>query len=176
MSLTHDEFLEISVEASHRLNRELNNAFRFGELKEYLSRINMLDLYPMENTDYYETNPKGKILIIGDSNVKEREIYGIGKKLGLEKARFELELGYNENKNYEYKKLRYNTDYRLILVGPLPHKTIGNEGYSSVITMLEQESYYPKVVRLTNSNELKITKTNLKEALTKEIESGFLKS
>ena len=40
---------------------------------------------------------------------------------------------------------------------------------------MENEEGYPKVVRLTNShNKLKITKTNLKKALQKEIAQEYI--
>lgn len=175
MSLTEEELTELQIEASNRLSRRIRNANRFGELKEYLTMIDMADLYPSDSTEYYDTDPGGKVLIIGGSSIKEREIYGITKTLGLDKTRIELELGYNENKTYQFNKLRYNTNYRLVLVGPLPHNTTNTNGYSSVITMLETENYYPKVIRLEDSNGLKVTKTNLSDTLIKEIESGFLK-
>ncbi|WP_278309084.1 hypothetical protein [Peptostreptococcus russellii] len=39
---------------------------------------------------------------------------------------------------------------------------------------MEQEEGFPKIVRLGVEGNLKVTKTNLKEAVIKEIESNYL--
>ena len=104
-----------------------------------------------------------------------RSIYGIFKSYGLSKDRVELVLDYNEAEKYQYKKMHYNPNYRLVLFGPVPHSTKGNSGSSSILSEMENEEGYPKVVRLTNShNKLKITKTNLKKALQKEIAQEYI--
>lgn len=97
------------------------------------------------------------------------------KSYGLSKDRVELALDYNEAEKYQYKKVHYNPNYRLVLFGPVPHSIKGNSGSSSILSKMENEEGYPKVIRLTDSNnKLKITKTNLKMVLQKEIAQEYI--
>jgi len=114
-------------------------------------------------------------LIFGESRLKEREIYGCLKEYGIDKERIELHLGYEEAKMFPFRNLQYNPNYRLILFGPVPHSGKGKEEYSSIITQIENGDGYPKVIRLTDGHGLKITKTSQKNAIRKEIDSGYLK-
>ena len=57
-------------------------------------------------------------------------------------------------------------NYSDVLVGPMPHKVKGIEGYSSFLAMVEHcPEEFPKVIRLENANELKITKESFKTGL-----------
>jgi hypothetical protein len=170
-----DELILIINEVSYRLFKDIKSANEKGELKEYLNKIGMGDLFPDEEKEsFYDTDPDGKILIFGDSKIKDRIIYGCLKEYGIDKERIELHLGYEEAKKYDFRKLQYNSLYRLILFGPVPHSMTGKGDYSSIITFLENNDGYPKVVRLTDAHGLKITKTSLKKAIEQEIESGYL--
>ena len=71
-------------------------------------------------------------------------------------------------------KVYYNPNIRLILFGPIPHSTKGRDKYSSIINKLENTDGYPKIIRMTAGSGLKITKSNLKAVLKKEIYSGYL--
>ncbi len=62
----------------------------------------------------------------------------------------------------------------MIYVGPMAHSTRDKGEYSSVIARMEREEGFPKLVRLGPEGSLKVTKTNLKEAIIKEIESNYL--
>jgi hypothetical protein len=62
-----------------------------------------------------------------------------------------------------------------VLFGPIPHSVSRKGDKPSIIAHLENNDGYPKVIRLTDTNgQLKITKSNLKEAIWREIESGYL--
>lgn len=175
MRISHNEFYEILTQASLQLHRNLKDAYDNGQLEGYLNQIGMAELVPSKEDSYYDTLPEGNIIMIGASSVKTNDIYGIFKTHGLSKDRVELVLDYKEAEKYQYKKMQYNPNYRLVLFGPVPHSTKENSGSSSILAELENEEGYPKVVRLTDSNnQLKITKTNLKNALQKEIKSGYL--
>lgn len=63
--------------------------------------------------------------------------------------------------------MQYNPNYRLVIVGPMPHNTAGKVESRSTISEREKGNGYPKVIRL-GSNELKITKTNFKQALQEQ--------
>ena len=175
MKISHNEFYEVLTQAAFQLQKNLKEAYDNDYLERYLDDIGMSDLLPSEEESFYETFPNGKIVVIGDPSIKTKDIYGIFKSYGLSKDRVELVLDYNEAEKYQYKKMHYNPNYRLVLFGPVPHSTKGNSGASSILSKMESEEGYPKVVRLTNSNhKLKITKTNLKMALQKEITKGYI--
>lgn len=161
------------TEASHRLHSQIKCAFKCGTLERYLSSIGMANLYPRKNYTLYDTNPNGKILIIGDSRISEREIYGIMKEFGISKERVEL-LSYDEAKRYSFRTIQYNANYRLILFGPIPHSGKGKQDKASIISQVENNDGYPKVVRLYDSHGLKITKSSLKNAINQEILCGYL--
>lgn len=80
----------------------------------------------------------------------------------------------NEFKTFNFNRFQYDTSVRLIFVGPIPHSTKDKGEYSSVIARMEEEEGFPKIVRLGTEGSLKITKTNLKDAIIKEIESNYL--
>lgn len=87
------------------------------------------------------------------------------KSFGLDKNRFEFCLDYNKAKTYPYKKLRYNPDYRVIILGAVPHSSTGKNDSSSVIAEMKNHEGYPRVEVLSGNNEVKITKSNFKEAV-----------
>ena len=174
MRITPDDLMDIMAEASQRLLHEIRDAFKNQNLEGYLASIGMHDLYPVYEEPLYQTDPYGEILVIGESKLKEQQIYGCFKEFGIPKERIALHLGYNEAQTFPFKDLRYNENYRLILFGPVPHSGKGKGDYSSIITQLENTDGYPKVVRLQDAHGLKITRTSLKEAISREIDSEYL--
>jgi len=156
------------------VGERLAKANREGTLQDIISRLGWDDLLPHID-DSFSSYPDGKIVILGASEVKEKVIYGIAKQFGLSKKRFDLCLDYHTIKQYEFRKLQYAPSYRVILVGPMPHKTAGSGDFSSTISALQQpDAGFPKVVELRSGSELKITKANLTEALCKMLREGFL--
>ncbi|MGG0716278.1 hypothetical protein ABE096_01585 [Robertmurraya massiliosenegalensis] len=175
MKITNDQLLDIIAEASYRLHSELRAAGRKNKLQEYLISIGMGDLFPEEKDAYkFESYPDGKILIIGRNEVKPQVIIGTLKDLGIPKEQIELCLGYDEAKTYPYNKLQYNPKYRAVLFGPLPHSVVGKGESSSIITHLETNEGFPRVIRLTANNELKMTKSSLKSAVSELLHTGYL--
>lgn len=111
-----------------------------------------------------------KILLIGASQIDNKEIFGIAKKEGISKNNLFLETDYNKIKNFNFDNLRFNSTYDGILIGPIPHKVSGVGDHSSIISKLEKEEGFPPFqVVYTNSGELKITKTSFRDALKKLI-------
>lgn len=113
----------------------------------------------------YEPLPGGKVVIIGESKLNATAIIAIAEQYGIARDRLELCLDYQRAKKYNFKKLQYASNYSVVLVGPMPHKTAGAGDYSSAISAMEHEEGYPPIIRICNSNELKITKHALREAL-----------
>src|SRR5699024_10868092 len=137
MKISHNEFYEVLTQAAFQLQKNLKEAYDNDYLERYLDDIGMSDLLPTEEESFYETFPNGKIVVIGDSSIKTKDIYGIFKSYGLSKDRVELVLDYNEAEKYQYKKMHYNTNYRLVLFGQVPHSTKRNHGKNSICSELE---------------------------------------
>jgi hypothetical protein len=153
------------VEILIKLNRE-------NKIEDLLDLIEMRNLIPAsQKTDSYKT---GKIVIIGETRVKEKELLAIANKLGLAKDRFEFCTEYEKAVKFEYKKMEYNPKYRIVLLGPIPHSCKNKGEYSSIITMLEQSSAYPRTKRLSNGNTLKITKSGFKKSLQELINENYI--
>lgn len=174
MNITKDELIDIIAEASYRLHLEIKNSHSNGTLNNYLLNIGMEDLIPKDEEPLYESVPYGKVLIFGDSKINTNIIYGCFKQFNIEKDRVELHLGYEKASKYPFQKLQYNSSYRLIMFGPVPHSGTGKDESSSIITNIENREGYPKVVRLTDGHGLKITKSNLKKAIKKEVDCKYL--
>ncbi|EJR75571.1 hypothetical protein IK7_05325 [Bacillus cereus VD156] len=175
MEITNDQLLDVIAEASYRLHSELRAADKGNRLKSYLHSIGMGDLFPEEKDDHrFESYRDGKILIIGGNEVKPQDILGALKSLGIPKEQVELCLGYDKAKKYQYSKLQYNPKYRIVLFGPIPHSVAGKGEYSSIITYLESEEGFPRIVRLTANKELKMTKSSIKFAVNEFLHTGYL--
>lgn len=127
MPITHEDLIDIIAEASSLLHIKIKEAHGRGDLQGYLTRIGMDELYPRKETPLYDTNPDGRILIFGNSQIKEQQVYGVLKAIGIPEERVELYLDYNQAKRYPFKKLQYNPNYRLILFGPVPHSGKGKQ-------------------------------------------------
>jgi hypothetical protein len=175
LKITNDQLLDIIAEASYRLHSELRAAGKENRLQDYLHSVGMGDLFPEEKDEYrFESYRDGTILIVGRNEVKPQDIFGALKGLGIPKEQVELCLGYDNAKTYQYNKLQYNPKYRVVLFGPIPHSVVGKGESSSIITHLESNEGYPHVVRLTANNELKMTKSSLKSAVSELLHTGYL--
>lgn len=80
-------------------------ANRMNELEHLLESWGFQELIK-PCTSFYETCKDGKIVVIGNSQVKERDLLGIVKNLGLDKDRFEFCLDYDAIETYNFKKLQ----------------------------------------------------------------------
>ena len=151
-------------------------ANRTGQLEEMLEQWGLEDLIDKKqqsSNDFYDTYKDGKIVVLGGSQVKEKVLLGIIKELGLDKDRFEFCLDYDSIVRYQFSKLQYNPNYRLVIVGSMPHSTAGKGDSSSAISEMEKGNGYPKVVRL-GTNELKITKTGFAKALQEQMAANYI--
>jgi len=167
--------LETSIikELPEKLTEILSRANRSGKLEELLNILGMSHL--LDSTDKLETYKNGKIVVVGATQVKEKERLGIIKNLGLDKERFEFCLDYGEAKKFEYKKLQYQPTYRVVMFGPVPHSSSGKGDSGSVIAELEKKAdVYPRVVRMESNQELKITKSNFKSALKDLLKEDYI--
>lgn len=160
-----EELFDNLTEILTRLNRT-------GQLEELLDLLGLSSLLGPESP--YQVHTTGKILVIGQVDVKDKELLAVGKSLGLSKDRFELHLDYNDGAEFNFNKVQYNTDYCAILVAPMPHSGISKGNASSIITNIERTAGYPPVVRLGNAG-LKASKSSFREALQSLINAGKVK-
>ena len=156
-----DKIKDIVLEANRR--RDLEQLLEKIGLQEYAQSPNQYDSYK-----------NGKIVVIGESEIKPNVLLAVAKELGINKERFELCLDYESAQKYQYKKLQYCPSYRVVMFGPVPHSSKGKLDSSSTITEMESNDGYPRVVRLTSNNSMKITKTNFKEAVSKLLAENYI--
>ena len=146
---------------------------RAGRLEEFLEMMGLRDLLtPTKQFIAYKT---GKIIVLGESEVKQDLLELVGKKLGIDKRRFDFYLGYEEAAKFDSRGIQWNPDYAVILAGPQPHSGISKGEYSSIITAMEKEDGYPPLIRL-GTNTLKITKSGFQAVLIDLIETGIIKT
>lgn len=167
MTLSAYELEDLRKAVSARLDDELLPALtlanRTGELGELLRLLGMGDL--MGDDGGARVVPT-KVVVIGDSAVKEDKLRSIARKHGIAGKDIEFALGYERIKHYQFSKLRDSLVYRAVLVGPMPHSTSGKGDASSAITEMEHHpDIYPQVIRLLDASGLKITKNSFASAL-----------
>ena len=150
----------------------LTRTNRSGELEQLLRLLGMEEL--LSPADKFDSYKDGKIVVIGGSELKEDILLSIVKQLGLDKKRFEFCLDYKAVQKYDFKKMQYAPQYRVILFGPTPHSGHGKGDSSSIISEIEKAEAYPRVERLVSGKELKITKTNFREKLQQLIQEEYI--
>lgn len=161
MLLGVEELFDVIDEITDRIRKEIMLANRTGELETVLSKYN----YSFEEDLIDE---EGKILIIGESQVSKCIIEEVANECNVDVSRLEMVLGYEKAKRFNIDKLKNNTNYSFVLVGPMPHNTRGVSGHTSTISRLENPSEgFPMTRRLMNaSNSLCINKESLRNALS----------
>lgn len=145
-----------------KLVKEITEANYENRIDEVLLKYGLNDEI---NYPYYDIK-NSKILVVGNSSVGKDVLIGLARKYGIKENRIEFELDYNKLTNYNFGDLRNTMQYSDVLVGPIPHKVEGIDGFSSFLAMTDANpEEFPKVIRLQSSNELKITKQSFKDGL-----------
>ena len=73
-------------EMPNRWTEVITRLNRTGELSQLVDLLGISS--KVKEFDDYTPLRSGKILVIGGSNVKEKELYAIGRDLGIEKSLF----------------------------------------------------------------------------------------
>lgn len=145
------------------LTQALARANRTGELDTLLELLCMGDL--VGENDAAELSPQ-RVLVIGDSVVREPKLRSIVRRSGADPELFDFELGYSRLKHFDFGQLRRGTKYRAILAGPMPHSTPGaRKSSSSIAEMRANPDIYPPVIELRDSTGLKITNNSFARGL-----------
>lgn len=156
------DLTELSEKIYQKVLKEVVEASQTNSINELLKKYGLEDEIEYS---YYDLN-NSKILVVGDSRVSKDDLTAIAKKYGIRENRLEFELDYTRLHNYNFGNLKNSMTYSDVLVGPLPHKVEGIEGFSSFLAMVEAcPEEFPKVIKLEASNELKITKESFKTGI-----------
>ncbi|MDR1781810.1 MAG: hypothetical protein LBR40_02300 [Bacilli bacterium] len=100
---------------------------------------------------------KHKMLLVGHSMLKKKEIINVMMDFGISPNQLELKLDYYALKN----SVKLSKNYKYILFGPLPHSNKGMEDANSIIDYyLNQGDYLIYKVKDT-SGKLSINKSSL---------------
>lgn len=139
------------------------------------SLLTLMGMHDLMEVQAQPGNKKGKIAVLGASDVDAAHLLITAGKMGLDKSRFEFCLDYDAIQKYNFRKLQYSDKYRLILVGPMPHSTTGTSDSSSVIAEMEKHpEMYPRIYRMTAGSALKITKSGFKDVLESMIREDYI--
>ena len=95
----------IKEELDDHLTAALSRMNRSGQLEDFLRLLCMEHLLHKESG--YEVYKTGKIVVIGQSDVKPEVLLSIAKQLGLDKERFELYLEYEDAKKFNFQKMQW---------------------------------------------------------------------
>lgn len=147
------------------------DANRRDKLDELLTKLGLTEY--LQPTCSYDTYKEGKILIVGNTEIDNKLLVSVAENCGIKKSRLEF-VTYDEATNFNFSKLQYNPNYRVILFGATPHSTIGKGDSYSIIAELEKQSGYPRIIRMTANDRLKITKTNFKQKLYELLNEGYI--
>jgi hypothetical protein len=141
----------------------LTAANRTGELGELLRLLGMGEL---AGGDGLGTPRPARVLVVGESQVKEGKLRSIARKHGWDDGLFDFVLDYEAAKRFDFARLRDSAVYRAVLAGPMPHSVPGRRDASSAIAEIEgHPESYPPLVRLRDSNGLKITNNSFAKGL-----------
>ena len=171
MFLEYDTKIEVASKVSEIIMKDIFKLETEFELRSYLKSKNLEELTPSTLSPFI---PNGNIYILGDLKIKEHHIYQIFKELNVNVDRIKIINEYNKFKKFNFNRFQHDTSTRIIFVGPIPHSTQDKDEHNSVINRMETEEGFPKIIRLGVEGTLKVTKSNLKDAIIKEIESGYL--
>ena len=109
-----------------------------------------------------------KIVILGgDGGIKEKDIGGILKSVGLNKSSFEY-VSYRDVEKLDVNKYMSKLNYSDIFISTTPHKARGIRDSSSVISYyLDNQKDFPKVqvCKDSNGNIVKFSKSKLKKMI-----------
>ena len=109
-------------------------------LDDFLNLLGHSELLEREE-HFFHAPTDGKIIILGESSIKDADILSALKEFGIRKDRVELHTEYDLG-GFNVELLRYSPNYSLILFGPVPHSIQGRGDHTSVITAVEKDQGY----------------------------------
>lgn len=163
--LDYKELELLIEEVSQKVREDIIIANRSGNLEEILKKYD----YVEEQEKWYSYPNTSKMIVIGSIEVKEKEVLGCMKAVGIDKNRVEFYTDYEKLTNMNFSFLRNNFNYSDILVCAMPHKISGIGEYASLISMIESNpKEFPTLTKITDeSGNLKFSNSAFKKALIK---------
>ncbi len=150
----------------------MHSADNFNRVIMYLNQIDILhslrEKIWLKRNEINKNNPYGFIYVIGKSEVSKPCLIAIAEELGINRNRLKFCLDYSETQKFPFSSLQYNSNIALVMIGPMPHSTKDKGLYSSTLSKIKNAEGFPPIIRLGFEN-LKITKTNYKNALVESI-------
>ncbi len=116
-----------------------------------------------------------RIWVVGALRAKWEHLMGVAKSMGLEPSIFN-HVDYDELKGRSlFERIHFGKDFG-VLLGPVPHSTQDQQGYSSLATQLRSEAgiYVIDVRAQSGSQELKISKSGFRSALEKLLDGAAM--
>ena len=171
MTLNIGEFEDLMDEITHRFSRANTD----GTLQDLLVKLGWESLLSPDLEPLF-TYENGKVLVIGEQTVGINQLRLTAKKLGFDVNRFEFVLDYERAQTFEYSKLEYNSNYRVVFVGSIPHSTSGTGHSGSLLAELQKHpDKYPRTIALrAEDGTLKITQSGFKKALAQLMDEEYL--
>lgn len=118
---------------------------------------------------------RGRILVLGSTNLDVPTMYGIAKLYGFEKKDFEFVTDYRKVVSASG-RINHSDRYTAIIFGACPHKVAGLGDWSSIIEKCKCCDYMPDAYDArSHSGELKVTKESFKKTLLQVCEALRLK-
>lgn len=159
---TDKQINEILQKIIAKARHELQIAQENGTVEDLMDDYGVkLEANPMP------VNPRlSKILVVGALAGKQNDYIMSARKLNINENNIEFETDYSKMNNLSLTKLKYSDVYSDVIFGPIPHSMIGKDDSSSIIALMEKESdKYPRVIRASANNELKLTITSFRKSL-----------
>ena len=156
--LSQGQISDIFIE----LEKQAREANAKGNIFEFLKAHN-IEFDEIEECNYNKTTVR--LLIAGQSDVKKEHIFGILKRLGIDKNRVDMILDYDEMKRFKWNDIQYSSKYSDVVFGACPHSVTGKGDYSSVIARMESEEGWPNPIRASANESLKFSQNSLINAL-----------
>lgn len=164
MSYSVSERADIIAKALKVFRVRLENAIDSNSLNDFLSLLG-IELDETSNHAFASYNRRTKILVLGALAGKKKDYISCAKKLGISEQNLEF-YDYDDMKTFDTEKLRFSSGVSDIICGPMPHKVVGINNYSSFIALLKAKpNEYPKVYLATANDAIKLTITNFKLGL-----------
>ena len=159
-----DQLEELAEKITSKIINELRIANMQGEADTILKKYGFAT--EVDNSYPYIDIRNSKILVIGTPQIGINHLKLAAKKNRVTEKHIEFVDDYEKLTNFDSSILKNSPVYSDVLVGPMPHKIKGIDGYNSLTAMIRaNEEDYPKLTELRVNGELKITKTSFEQGL-----------
>lgn len=164
MIYSQSQITDLRAKIIRKINIEINLAIKNNILFELIEKYGV----ELDEISYQSgITRRSKILVLGQLSGKVKDYQMVAKKLGIKEDNLEF-IDYDRVKHLNTERLRYSSEYSDIICGPILHKVEGMGNTSSFITEIENNpSEYPKLIKATANDYLKLSISGFKETILK---------